>query len=229
MNTIKHTLSTIPDLFKKTFVFFKQNAKNLLLITSIALIPMIISQMLIRKLTVYSLSIYNQTVIIWTAVGVFILLIFIFILSIAIPIALIDFLNKKSLGIDSNIKLNYYANKKYFFQYFYVAILLMIFIKGAGLILLSISDIIKSSLFKVFSSKIILLIFFTVILLIILIALCYIIISFMFSFYILICENIKGLQALKKSINISKHYWPQIFIRFAIFLIMASLINEFFI
>jgi len=228
MPLTKQTLSPIPKLFKKTFVFFTQNAKKLLLITSLALIPIIILQLLIDFLINHSLLIDKQSILIGIALAILISSILIFILSIAHPIALIDFLNKKTLDIDSNIKANYYANKKYFFPYLYVSILLMILIKGAIIILLSISNAIKPLLLQVFSSKIILVIFFSIIFLIMLIVLCYIIIGFMFSFYVLICENIKGWQAIKRSINISKHYWLQILIRFAIFLILLSLIYELF-
>lgn len=222
------SFTLIYNLLKTSFIFLKGNWKKIFSITLIALIPIGLSQMFIKKAIAYSLGQQDQFFLIFIAIAIILALILILILSISHPISLIYLIHGQYRGEEINVKKIYQANKKYFFPYLILSILLMIIIKGSNWLLLNAAAMAKAIIIKTFSSKIIIFSLFLFILIAVLLLMAYLVTNFIFSFFILICENGRIWHALKKSIFLARHYWWQIFLRFAAFVLIFSVINEIF-
>lgn len=204
-------LISITDLFKNSWKFFKENYKKLILITLAALVPIIVLQAAAKALLSQgSLQIEeNMGAIAATALILFLISIVIALLSIIQQIALIYFADQKNIARESSVKECYQTSKSYFLSYLWIsAIILLIMLIGALGIMFTIG---LSAIFKtVFASKYILLALISlsfIAAMLIFFYLLYLSVCFMFSYFILISENIKGWEAIKKSGALVRGRW----------------------
>jgi len=170
------------DLFKKSFLFIRDNAKKFFYIILIMLGPSLIGQII--KLWLFYFKFEKGEILsdLWT------MLLFYFFLAVALIsiivhilglIALIIFIN----GNDPDFRIVdvYKEAFKKFFSSLWIIFLTTLIILG-GFILFILPGI-----------------FWTI--------------SYSLSIYILIAENIKGYQALKRSKELIKNYWWPVFLR----------------
>lgn len=213
--SIKPKMLPAQDLFKKTFLFFKENIKEFLLITLFTLLPIIIFEIMMDKLIDFA---QNESKNIWVFTLAFIILMalaVIAILSLLQQIILINFINKKQIGIKHKIKELFTINKSHILSYIWLNILM------AAILMIGILAIILSMSFSnfftmIFANKIARIIFLIALFIItvaIILYLIYLSVSFIFSYFILLCDDVKGLKSIMKSHTLSKNYWWPIVFR----------------
>ncbi len=223
-NTLKkNSLLSIRELFKKSYQFYSENFKNLILIMLLAYSPIAILDIITKKISASAIIMGDNSMVILLSAIILLLLLGMPVLTIANQIALIYFIDKKS-----SIKESYLAVKKYFFSYLFISIILLIITKGSSLLLSTFSNSISDFLIKNVSSKALVITLLTLIFLAILILLVYVITKLLFSFIILIVENLKGMQVLKRSRTIIGIYWQEAAIRFVALLLAFAIINRIF-
>ncbi len=223
-NTLKkNPLLSIRELFKKSYQFYSENFKNLIFIMLIAFVPIAILDIITKIISASTIAMETNLMIILSALLILLLFLGILALSISNQIALIYFIDKKT-----SIKESCTATKKYFLSYLFISILLLIIVKGSSILLSTFSTSISDFLIKNISSKGLVIVLLTIIFLAILVILFYIVTKLLFSFIILIVENLKGIEALKKSRTIIGDYWQEVSIRFATFIILFAVINRIF-
>lgn len=223
---------SISNLFKKSYKFFKKNIKNLLVITLVALIPILILQLMLERMLPKDGNFENMGMMMITAFIIFFITIVVVLFSILQQIALIYFINKKNSGEEISLKEFFTAAKKYFISYLWINILIFL-ISIVGIIGILFSTALSTVFKIIFASKFIVLIFIIlsfILAMTIFFYLFYLLICFVFSSFILLCDNIKGWEALKKSRELVKGSWWSVLIKTIILNLLffiLSLLNFF--
>lgn len=219
----KNSLLSIRKLFEKSFELYLKNFKSLIFIMLLTYIPIAIFDIITKKISMSAMNMEANSMVILSALAIIFLLLCMFILTIVNQIALIYFIDKKS-----SIQESFAAAKKYFFSYLFINIIFLIIIQGASLLLSTFSGITSDFLIKTISSKTLLVVLFFVLFLAIIILILHIIIKLLFSFIILVVENLKGMQALKRSNDIIGAYWQPVAVRFVSLILVVAVINRIF-
>jgi len=221
----KTRITPINQLLKISTDFFIKNFKKLFLISITALPLLIIMQAATYFYIKGELTNANNFLLIILVIFIFLLFILFSALLLLQKISTIYYIEKKTKGNDIKIKEIFLYCKSYILQYLWIFILICM-----SLILSN--YLIKSTIYlyiifgAIFSSKYILTFLFSLSFLItlsLIAYLFYIISNFIFAFFCLIYEDIKGFNALKKSKDLIKGYWWNLFSRMAVlFLILIA-------
>lgn len=213
--SIKPKMISFSDLFKNTFQFFKGNIKEFLLITLFTLLPIITFEIMMDKLINFA---QNESQNIWImiiAVIILVTLAIIAVLSFLQQIILINFINKKYKGVNHKIRELFNINKRHILSYIWLNILMAVILM-VGILAIILSMSLSNFLIMIFTNRIariIFLILLFIITLVIILYLIYLSVSFIFSYFILLCDDTGGLKALSQSKTLSKNYWWPVVIR----------------
>ncbi|MFH0856995.1 MAG: hypothetical protein V1860_03800 [bacterium] len=212
---LKPKMLPVQDLFKNTFIFFKENIKEFLLITLATLLPVIIWEILMGKMINFTGDGMENKFIFIGAAALLIIIAVIAVLSILQQVILIKFINKKNDGEKILPRNLFVANKRQILSYIWMNIL-MAFILAIGMLAIILSMTFSKFLTAIIANNILriaILVLFFIITLSIILYLIYLSISFLFSYFILLCEDIKGWEALIQSKRMTKNYWWPIILR----------------